>query len=201
MHCSYTYSKYLCTMGCVTLDQVAYTHLPGNTAFRGFGVPQSAMICENMMEAVARHLGVSPEHVRKVNLLPNSQTSGNIVRMATGQRLHECHLPRIWKLLNESASIAERRRGIDEFNHSSAGRKRGLAVVPTCYGINFPLKYLNQVSVSDLVDSHLPISRFCIGIMSKECALALFTNLLAYPFVSTRRGQATCWYTQMEAYW
>lgn len=38
--------------------QLAYTHLPGNTAFRGFGVPQSAMICENMVEAIARYVQI-----------------------------------------------------------------------------------------------------------------------------------------------
>eukprot|EP00750_Incisomonas_marina_P011151 INCI16348.1.p1 GENE.INCI16348.1~~INCI16348.1.p1 ORF type:complete len:1339 (+),score=206.41 INCI16348.1:162-4178(+) len=122
------------------VGRLAYTHLPGNTAFRGFGVPQSAMICENMVEAIGRFLRISPEEVRRVNLLP----SEGVVHMATGQCLPASHLPRIWEDLDTSAEILARRKEIAAFNSTNPWRKRGIAVVPTCYGINFPLKYLNQ---------------------------------------------------------
>lgn len=36
---------------------VCKTNLASNTAFRGYGGPQSAMFCENIMDAVAETLG------------------------------------------------------------------------------------------------------------------------------------------------
>ena len=151
----------LCVRACAYL-QVAYTHLPGNTAFRGFGVPQSAMICENVIEAVARHLGMTPEAVRQINMLTTTTTTSTTttttttttsnpprpVRMATGQLLPHSHLPRIWGELAASAAFDDRRAEVDAFNATNRWRKRGLAIVPTCYGINFPLKYLNQARLS-----------------------------------------------------
>ena len=88
-----------------------------------------------------RFLRISPEEVRRVNLLP----SEGVVHMATGQCLPASHLPRIWEDLDTSAEILARRKEIAAFNSTNPWRKRGIAVVPTCYGINFPLKYLNQV--------------------------------------------------------
>ena len=60
--------------------------------------------------------------------------------MATGQLLAECRLTRIWSQLDATAGTLEaRRRECEEFN-----AERGLAMVPTCYGVNFSLRYLNQ---------------------------------------------------------
>lgn len=46
------------------------TNLPSNTAFRGFGVPQSVMVVENMLEDVAAALG-RPAHQVLLLLLQN----------------------------------------------------------------------------------------------------------------------------------
>jgi xanthine dehydrogenase molybdopterin-binding subunit B len=128
------------------VGRIAYTHLTGNTAFRGFGVPQSAMICEQMVEAVARALRVHPEVVRRANLLQSH------TRMSTGQLLGECHLARIWSQLDASAgTLVARRQACEEHNARHRWSKRGLSMVPTCYGVNFPLKYLNQAASYVLV--------------------------------------------------
>lgn len=42
---------------------VCRTNLPSNTAFRGFGVPQSIMIVENMINDVAMVLGRPADQV------------------------------------------------------------------------------------------------------------------------------------------
>lgn len=41
------------------------TNLPSNTAFRGFGFPQSALVTETWITGVADKTGLSPEKVRK----------------------------------------------------------------------------------------------------------------------------------------
>lgn len=40
------------------------TNLPSSTAFRGFGVPQSMVVIENMVNDVAMMLGLPAEEVR-----------------------------------------------------------------------------------------------------------------------------------------
>ena len=40
------------------------TNLPSNSAFRGFGAPQSQLVCESIMAAIADHLNISQEQVK-----------------------------------------------------------------------------------------------------------------------------------------
>lgn len=122
------------------VGRIANTNLTGNTAFRGFGVPQSALICEGMMEAIACSLQLSPEAVRAINLM---QTGG---RTHSGQLVRECQLGRVWSELQISAKVEARRSEVAQYNAAHKWSKRGIAVIPTMYGINFPLKRLNQVS-------------------------------------------------------
>ncbi len=52
--------------------QVARTNLSSNTAFRGFGGPQGMLIIEEIVDRVARALGLPPETVRERNLYHGS---------------------------------------------------------------------------------------------------------------------------------
>lgn len=38
----------------------------------------------------------------------------------------------------------ERKRVVEEFNQMNRWRKRGIAVIPTKFGINFTAKFMNQ---------------------------------------------------------
>ena len=127
------------------VGRLAWTHLPSNTAFRGFGVPQSALICEDMLEAIAAALCLHPDSVRAVNFL----SSG--ARTHYGQLVEKSHTHRVWKELRSTADVDARRDAIQAFNASHRWRKRGMAVVPTMYGVNFPVKYLNQAGAQVLV--------------------------------------------------
>ena len=49
--------------------QVCRTHLPPNTAFRGFGGPQAVIVIENVMQEIAQRLGLDALDVRKRNLM------------------------------------------------------------------------------------------------------------------------------------
>src|SRR5262249_16216750 len=48
--------------------EVVKTNLSSNTAFRGFGGPQGMLVIEEIMDRIARHLGLQPEAVRERNL-------------------------------------------------------------------------------------------------------------------------------------
>jgi xanthine dehydrogenase/oxidase len=49
------------------VGRVCKTNLPSNTAFRGFGGPQGMMICENIMDHVAKELDMKPHKFREIN--------------------------------------------------------------------------------------------------------------------------------------
>lgn len=52
---------------------------------------------------------------------------------------------RVWDLaLRSAGGLAARRAAADAFNAGSRFRKRGLAAVPTKFGISFTTKFLNQ---------------------------------------------------------
>src|SRR6185436_6984019 len=48
--------------------RVCQTNVTSNTAFRGFGGPQGMLVIEEILDRVARRLGLSPEVVRERNL-------------------------------------------------------------------------------------------------------------------------------------
>ncbi|MCB1567643.1 MAG: molybdopterin-dependent oxidoreductase, partial [Xanthomonadales bacterium] len=55
---------------------IAKTHLPSNTAFRGFGGPQGMLVGEEILDRVARHLGLRPETVRERNFYAEGTEGG-----------------------------------------------------------------------------------------------------------------------------
>lgn len=65
------------------------TNLPSNTAFGGFGVPQSMLVTENMINDVAMKLGCNAEEVR-------GEVLG--VREGNGDR-EESHINRTWLIV------------------------------------------------------------------------------------------------------
>ncbi|HEU4417363.1 MAG TPA: xanthine dehydrogenase molybdopterin binding subunit [Planctomycetota bacterium] len=126
--------------------RVARTHLPSNTALRGFGGPQAMVIVEEIVDRVARTLGLPVEQVRERNFYaPGDHTHyGQEVRDAD-------RIGRIWRELLASSNFAERRREIAASNARSNGKKRGLAITPVKFGISFTTTHLNQAGASVLV--------------------------------------------------
>ncbi|KAM4711210.1 xanthine dehydrogenase/oxidase [Anableps anableps] len=114
------------------------TNLPSNTAFRGFGGPQGMMVAENWITDVAHSLGRSPEEVRQLNLyLEGESTPYN-------QILHGLTLDRCWDECLSRSEYEQRRAAADLFNRQNRWTKRGLAIVPTKFGISFTATFLNQ---------------------------------------------------------
>ena len=48
--------------------RVAKTNVTSHTAFRGFGGPQGMIVIEEVIDRIARRLGLPPEVVRERNL-------------------------------------------------------------------------------------------------------------------------------------
>jgi xanthine dehydrogenase large subunit len=124
------------------VGRVCKTNLPSNTAFRGFGGPQGVANTENVMEAIADHLGIDALDVRQANCYGIHER--NITPY--GQRVDNNTLPRLFQQLRESSNYNQRRREIDAFNQSSRTHLRGMSLTPVKFGISFTKKTLNQAN-------------------------------------------------------
>uniref|UniRef100_A0A3Q2NRA5 Xanthine dehydrogenase n=1 Tax=Fundulus heteroclitus TaxID=8078 RepID=A0A3Q2NRA5_FUNHE len=119
---------------------ICRTNLPSNTAFRGFGGPQGLMVAEAWITDVAHCLGLCLFilQVRRLNLyLEGESTPYN-------QILHGVTLDRCWDECLSRSEYERRRAAADLFNRQNRWTKRGLAVVPTKFGIAFTATFLNQ---------------------------------------------------------
>jgi xanthine dehydrogenase/oxidase len=62
-----------------------------------------------------------------------------------GQLLQNCTISSVWDELKASCNFVEARKAINNFNSNNRWRKRGIAMIPTKFGISFTAKFMNQV--------------------------------------------------------
>lgn len=113
------------------------THLPPNTAFRGFGGPQGMFVIESAITNAAEKLNVHPSSIQEKNLIkkgdvfPYGQIAG---REAVDT----------WAYADKYFSFNAIRKEVDEFNSKNLNIKKGVAVMPICFGISFTKTLMNQ---------------------------------------------------------
>lgn len=118
--------------------RVCFTNMPTNTAFRGFGGPQAMLIAENWIQRIATELRRCPEAIREINF----QKEGSVLHY--GQKLQNCTLTQLWNQLKLSCEFSRAQEEVDQFNSKNRWKKRGIAMVPTKFGISFTVKSMNQ---------------------------------------------------------
>ena len=116
------------------------TNLASNTAFRGFGGPQGMLGIEEVMERIARHLGLDPLEVRKRNYYAAAPRNVTHYHQTVEQNL----LAELTSELEASCDYQARRKAIRAFNAGSPLLKKGLALTPVKFGISFTSGFLNQ---------------------------------------------------------
>ncbi|MEX3922677.1 xanthine dehydrogenase molybdopterin binding subunit [Paraburkholderia sp. BR10936] len=116
------------------------TNTQSNTAFRGFGGPQGALVMEVMLDEIARALGRDPLDVRRANYYGIGQRDVT----PYGQRVEDNVLAPLTDELLASSRYHERRAAIAASNRTSPVLKRGLALTPVKFGISFNVPHLNQ---------------------------------------------------------
>lgn len=117
---------------------VCKTNLSSNTAFRGFGGPQGMMVTESWMSDIALKCRLPLEEVRQLNLY----NEGDLTHF--NQKLEGFTLRRCWEECLVNSDYHSRRKLIDEFNQQNRWKKRGMAIIPTKFGISFTIPFLNQ---------------------------------------------------------
>ncbi|KAI8348586.1 molybdopterin binding aldehyde oxidase/xanthine dehydrogenase [Mortierella sp. GBAus27b] len=114
------------------------TNLPSNTSFRGFGSPQANLITENILCQVAEQINMPVDDFRVLNFYKAGELTHH------NQELLDWHLPKGYQQLKEKSNYEARVEAVKEFNKMSKWRKRGIAFIPTKYGIAFAIQHLNQ---------------------------------------------------------
>ncbi len=121
--------------------RVAKTNVTSHTAFRGFGGPQGMLVIEEILDRIARRLGLPPEVVRERNLY---RGTGESNRTHYLEDLGDNRIQEIWSQVLAKAKFAERRNDVMAWNRAHPHIKRGLAITPVKFGISFTLTHYNQ---------------------------------------------------------
>ncbi|KAH7618960.1 putative Xanthine dehydrogenase 1 [Nannochloris sp. 'desiccata'] len=135
MHCENCYNiPHLRATG-----YVCRTNMPSNTAFRGFGGPQGMIVTEEIVDRIACLVKKLPEEIRELNFYKEGDLT------PYGMKLEGFQARACWDGVAASAGgMAARRVSIAEYNAKNRFRKRGIAAIPTKFGISFTTKFLNQ---------------------------------------------------------
>ena len=113
------------------------THLPPNTAFRGFGGPQGMFVIESAIAKAAESLGIPASEIQKRNLLKTGD------EFPYGQKA-ESEANECWYKADELYNAEKLCKEINEFNAQNKLYKKGLAFMPICFGISFTKTFMNQ---------------------------------------------------------
>jgi xanthine dehydrogenase large subunit len=119
---------------------VAYscrTHLPPNTAFRGFGGPQGMFVIEAAINKAAENLGVNATVIQKANL----NKTGD--EFPYGQ-LAESEALKCWEKAEDKYNIESVIKETNHFNTTNKLYKKGISFMPICFGISFTNTMMNQ---------------------------------------------------------
>lgn len=113
------------------------THLPPNTAFRGFGGPQGMFVIEAAIAKAAEQLGIPASDIQQQNLLQTGD------EFPYGQKA-ESEANECWSKANQLYGIKKLQQDIDTFNSKNKLFKKGMAAMPICFGISFTKTPMNQ---------------------------------------------------------
>ena len=118
----------------------AKTNTQSNTAFRGFGGPQGAIVTEVILDSIARRLGLDALDVRRANYYGVDERNTT----PYAQPVKDNVIDALTDELVATSDYRARRAAVAAFNAASPWIKRGLAFTPVKFGISFNLRHLNQ---------------------------------------------------------
>jgi len=130
------------------------TNIPPNNAFRGFGVPQASFGIESALRHAAEVMGVDVNLIRRKNLLRDGDS------FSYGMQLERVNAIRCWDELDKKCNFEKKIKAVEDYNRKNIDTKRGIAIIPVCFGISFSQTPLNQAStlVNIYVDGSVLVS-------------------------------------------
>ena len=116
------------------------TNLPPFTAFRGFGAPQAMFVMESAITHAAEVMGIDRTDIQRKNLLAEGDT------FPYGMKAQQGHARRSFAETERRFDVARLREQADRFNDKNHLVKKGVAMMPVCFGISFTSTFLNQAA-------------------------------------------------------
>lgn len=114
------------------------THLPPNTAFRGFGGPQGMFVIESAIAKAAHEIGVSARHIQEINLLQEND------EFSYGQIAKQVEAQNTWDSAKSIFDLKALEQEVEDFNTNNQAFKKGLALMPITFGISFTNTQMNH---------------------------------------------------------
>ena len=114
------------------------TNLPPNTAFRGFGAPQGIFVIEAAIAMAASELKISARIIQQANLLKEND------EFQYGQRARDVNTGKCFAALDKDFGIEKIEKEISAFNSQKTIFRKGMAVMPLCFGISFTNTTMNH---------------------------------------------------------
>ncbi|MCP5106038.1 MAG: molybdopterin-dependent oxidoreductase [bacterium] len=115
-----------------------YTNLAPFTAFRGFGGPQAMFVIESAIQKAAETMKITPTVIQQKNLLNENDT------FPYGMQVENCRTRRCWEEAAQRYHFENIYKNAETFNDQNKMKKRGVAVMPVCFGISFTNTSMNQ---------------------------------------------------------
>ena len=116
------------------------TNLPPFTAFRGFGAPQAMFVIEAAISQAAEVMGIDRRQIQHRNLISEGDA------FPYGQRAQQGNAHRAFDEVLDRFDVATLEDNAAEHNRTHALSKRGIAMMPVCFGISFTSTFLNQAA-------------------------------------------------------
>ena len=151
------------------------TNLPPFTAFRGFGAPQAMFVIESAITRAAAVMGIDRIEIQRRNLLAEGDT------FPYGMKAQQGHARRSFAETEKRYGVTALRSEIDKHNRENRLTKRGLAMMPVCFGISFTSTFLNQAAalVHVYTDGSVSVSTGAVemgqGVNAKMLSVAAHT--------------------------
>lgn len=114
------------------------TNLAPFTAYRGFGGPQAMFVLESAIFQAAERMGTDPAELQRKNLLSEGDS------FPYGQRTRNCLARRCFDEAVSGFDLTSVRNRVQRYNRENILSKKGLALMPVCFGISFTSRHLNQ---------------------------------------------------------
>ncbi len=114
------------------------TNLVPFTAFRGFGAPQGMFVMECALSQAADETGIPVSVLQEKNLLKEGD------QFPYGMKTENCHAKRSFSEVVQDSKYEELKRTIEDFNVKNRFIKKGISIMPICFGISFTTTFLNQ---------------------------------------------------------
>jgi len=116
------------------------TNFPPNTAFRGFGGPQGMFVIESAIFKAAEELKLPATEIQRINLIKDGDL------FYYGQKVENSNVTKCFNKALKEYDYDKLKKNVNRFNKVNKQFKKGIALMPICFGISFTSSFLNQAS-------------------------------------------------------